>query len=119
MKEDLPSGRFFLGWLRHLLTPPAHPFGGRGYVKPTRQTLNFYNVFRPFVPEIAVLRQNRVKKNAPLSYGFRRTCSLPSPYLVRIILICTFADVGARPIRKGRAERPIFNCIILKKDGKI
>lgn len=81
--------------------------------------LNFYKDFGPFVPKIAVLCQNRVKKNTPLSYGFRRTNSLPSPYLVRIILICTFADVGERPNRKGRAERPKFYCIILKKDGKI
>ena len=81
--------------------------------------LNFYKDFRPFVPENAILCPNRVKKNVPLSYGFRPTNSVPSPYLVRIILICTFADVGARPNRKGRAERPHINCIILKKDGKI
>ena len=52
---------------------------------------------RPPAPQAGLC----VRKNYRLCYDFLQVNSVSGPYLVRIILICTFADVGARPDRKA------------------
>lgn len=54
-----------------------------------------------------------------LSYGLLPNNSLSTPYLVRIIFICTFADVGTRPAGTADRRGLLSITIILKKDGKI
>lgn len=53
-----------------------------------------------------------------LSYGLPPTSPVSSPYLVRIILICTFADVGTRPAGTADRRGHISNAVILKNNGK-
>ena len=53
-----------------------------------------------------------------LSYGLPPTSSVSSPYLVRIILICTFADVGTRPAGTADRRGQILTAVILKNNGK-